>query len=182
VRRHWFLDVAKTRNDRLVVSQEFDKDLRMLKQAILEPVDQNRFETGIASLLFLLGFCPAVQVETNSPDLIVTTPAGKLVVLECTIKIADFNSKLGKLVDRRGIAAKALQRSHHNYEVHAVLVSAQPRDQIAVDEKELREQKVILLTKDDLTASFDRVRFPSDPDQLLNDAAARQMPTTIVPS
>lgn len=174
VRRHWFLDSAKARNSRLIAVQHFDKDIRMIKQAILEnATDSGRFEKGIAALLFLLGFTPSLQMETDSPDLVVTTPAGKLVIVECTTRIADFSAKLGRLVDRRGSLSKALQASNHYSRVDAALVCALPKDQIATHTDELKNHQIILISKEDLVAAFDRLRFPNDPDEMLDQAVAQ---------
>ncbi|TAM27238.1 MAG: hypothetical protein EPN62_00170 [Candidimonas sp.] len=173
VRRQWFIDPAKASNNRLIAIQHFDTDLRMVRQALLEPTDSVRFEKGVAALLFLLGFTPVLQVETDSPDLVVTTPGGKLVIVECMIKIADFRSKLGKLVDRRGSLSKALQASGHYFHVDAVLVCAQPSDQIAFDTVELGTRQVILVTREDLASAFGRLRFPGSPDELLEKCFAR---------
>jgi hypothetical protein len=173
VRRNWFLDPAKARNYRLLAIQHFDKDLRMVRQAVLESNESAKFETGVAALLFLLGFSPAVQLETDSPDLVVTTPGGQLGIVECTMRIADFASKLGKVVDRRGSLTKSLQASGHTPQIAAALVCRLPRDQISAHQSELRAHNVILITGEDLTAMLARVRFPNDPDRLVADALAR---------
>lgn len=170
IRRHWFLDAKKARNSRLVAIQNFDKDLKMIKQAVLETPDSNKFENGVAALLFLLGFTPAVQLETDSPDIIVSTPAGRLVIIECTTRVADFSTKLGKLVDRRGSLVKSLQSSGHQGNIAALLVCRQPRDQIAASSEETRSNNVILVTKNELSKAFEQLRFYPDPDKLLSDA------------
>mgnify|MGYP003386702723 CR=1 FL=1 len=170
VRRQWFVDAAKARNRRWMAAQHFDADLQKTRNAVLAPVDSRRFEQGIASLLFLLGFSPVVPIETDAPDLIVTTPGGQLVLVECTTRIADFSSKMGKLVDRRGSLSKALSSARHPSEILAVLICATEKDQIATPNDELQEQKVLLLTKEDLVASFDRVRHQTDPDTLVTAA------------
>jgi hypothetical protein len=172
VRRQWFLDQSKARNSRLVALQHFDKDLRMVKQAVFQTTDSERFEKGVAALLFLLGFSPVLSVETNAPDIVVTTPAGRLVVVECTTRIADFNSKLGKLVDRKGALSKALETSSHYSRVDAVLVCSLPRGQIVVDAADLDGHQVILITKQEIEAAFDRLRFPNNPDELLDQGVA----------
>jgi hypothetical protein len=173
VRRHWFIDPAKARNNRLLAVQHFDKDLRMIKQAVLESTDSVKFEHGVAALLFLLGFTPSVQLETDAPDLIVTTPGGKLAIVECTIRISDFAAKVGKLVDRRGALSKQLSASGHPSQVAAVLICRLPRDQIAAQADELRTHNIILLAGDDLLREFDNVRMHSDPDNMLETALAR---------
>lgn len=172
VRRQWLVDATKARNHRLVAIQNFDKDLKRIRQAVLENADSAKFENGIAALLFLLGFSPSVQIETDSPDLVVATPFGRIALVECTIKIADFSEKVGKLVDRCGALTKALQASRHPAKVAAVLVCRQPRDQIAAQVEELRTHNVILLTREDLEAGFEQLRIPNDPDKMLNDAEA----------
>lgn len=173
VRRQWFADPAKARNNRLIAVQHYDKDLRMLRQAVLEPSDAMRFEVGVATLLFLLGFSSAVQLETDSPYVVVTTPGGKLVIVECTIRVADFASKLGKLVDRRGSLSKAMQKSGYPAQVDAVLVCGLPRDQIAAQSAELEMHRTILITREELVAAFERVWSPSDPDQMIDAGVAQ---------
>jgi hypothetical protein len=170
VRRHWFVDSAKSPHDRLIAIQHFDGELRMIKKAVLESVDSGRFEKGIAALLFLLGFTPVLQLESDSPDIVVATPSGRLLIVECTIKIADFGVKLGKLVDRRASLVKALQVSMHYSRVDAALVCALPKDQIAMRADDVIAHKVILVTKEELMLAFDQVRFPSNPDEMIDTA------------
>lgn len=170
VSRQWFLDPAKARNNRYLALQHFDKDLRMVKQGLFEAPDQAKFELGVAALLFLLGFTPVVALETDSPDLVVTTPGGRLVVVECTTKISDFASKLGKLVHRRGALSEALGASGHPDQVSAALVCRLPRDQIAAQSHELVAQGILLLTREDLESGLERLRFPNNPDRMLDEA------------
>ena len=172
VRRQWFIDPTKARNNRLLAVQHFDADLKMVREAVLETSDSKRFEHGIAALLFVLGFSPSVQIETDAPDLIVSTPIGKLVIVECTTRIADFAAKVGRLVDRRGALTKYLTASGHPADIAAVLICRLPRDQIAVHEAELRSAKIILLARGDLEEGLNRVRVFNDPDRILDDALA----------
>ena len=173
VRRQWFVDPAKARNNRYLAVQHFDKELRMVRQAVLESPDSVKFEHGVAALLFLLGFTASVQLETDAPDLVVTTPGGKLTIVECTLRTSDIATKLGKLVDRRGSISKYLAASGHPAEVNAVLVCRSPRDQLPAQAHEASQNKVILLTNEDLLSAFDRVRLPGDADDILAGAIAR---------
>lgn len=170
VRRQWFLDPTKARNNRFMAVQHYDIELRKIRSAVLESPESAKFEQGVTALLFLLGFSPVLQLETDSPDIIVTTPAGQLVLVECTTKISDFSAKLGKLVDRRGSLSKVLAGAGHPPEILATLICRSPRDQIAAHEDELRSHKVLLLTREDLQNSFDRVRHPEDPDKVVVEA------------
>jgi len=172
VRRQWFVDPDKARNSRLFAIQHFDKDLRMIRSAVFETTESAKFERGVAALLFLLGFTPAIPLETDSPDIVATTPGGRVVIVECTTKVADFVSKVGKLVDRRTSLVRALTENHHPHPVSAALVCRVPREQIANQDQALRHG-IILLTSEDLAAAFDRTLVPGDPDALLQEALAR---------
>lgn len=171
VRRQWLIDPTKARNNRFLAVQHFDADLRKIREAVLESPESRKFEHGVASLLFVLGFSPVVQIETDSPDLIVSTPGGRLIIVECTLRIADVAEKVGKLVDRRGSLEKALAKSGHSSPVLAALVCRLPRDQIAAQDENIKAQKVLLLSNDDLISSLNRVRHPVDPDQLFQTAS-----------
>lgn len=173
VRRRWFDDPDKAVNSRYVATQLFDKDLKQLKLALLESTDSARFEQGVASLLYLLGFSSAIQVETQAPDIIVTTPGGKLAIVECTTKISDFQNKLGKLVDRRNALMTKLEGTGHNLQVGAFLACGLPKAQIAVEERLLAQHQVTLLSRDDIGLAFDQLRTPTSPDEMLDQAAAR---------
>jgi len=173
VRRQWFLDRQKARNNRLLATQLFDKDLRMVRHALLEATDATKFEQGVASMLFLLGFSAAVQLETDAPDVIVTTPGGRLAIVECTTRVADFAAKVGELVDRRGALSKHLTAAGDPSPVTSILVCRLPRDQIASHRDQLQAHKIILVAGEDITAAFDQVRFPNDPDKILDEALAR---------
>jgi hypothetical protein len=168
IRRQWFLDPGKARNSRLVATQLFDNELRRLQKVIFDNNDSREFEKGIASLAFLLGFSSAQQIESDAPDLIVTTPSGRVALVECTLKTADFTSKLGKLVDRRQALSKAFESNRHHAQIYAILICALPRDQIKHDPAELSEHSVALVTKEDLSTAFNQLRHPVVPDKMFD--------------
>jgi hypothetical protein len=174
VRRQWFQDPKKTRNDRVTVVQQFDVDLKRIRHALLEqPTDSTKFELGVAALFFMLGFSPMVQIETESPDLVVVTPGGRIAIVECTLRIADYFTKRGKLVDRRGALLQTLRAGGHRAEIFAILVCALPRDQIATDPVDLAPNNVILFSKETLQEGFARLRGHIDPDLFLSEVQTR---------
>jgi len=172
VRRQWVLDSAKSQNLRMLAMQHFDADIRKVRQALFDSTDSAKFESAVAAILYLLGFNPAVQLESDAPDLVVTTPGRKLALVECTTRIADFHAKLGKLVDRRSSLGKSLAGSGHPSEVHALLVCRLPRDQLAAQASEVQAHNIILVTREDLELAMYRVRYLNDPDAMLDTAAA----------
>lgn len=170
VRRQWIIDPSKAGNNRLIAIQSFDKDLKRIKDAVQVTADSTKFEHGVAALLFLLGFAPCVQIETDSPDIIVQTPNGRIVLIECTLRIADFHSKIGKLVDRRGRLARELERSGHAHSIASVLICRLARDRVAAHAKDLVSHKTILITEEELSDFFEKVRYHNNPDKLIEDA------------
>ncbi len=169
VRRHWFLDPSKAPNLRYAAVQQFDADLRMIRRGLLDDPDPKRFEIAISALLFLLGFSPSVQLETDSPDLIVATPLGRLVVVECTTRVADVASKIGKLVDREALQRK-LRADNAGAEVSAALVCRVSRDQIAAQTDNLKALRIILVSAEDITAGLNRAWATNNPDDILDQA------------
>lgn len=179
IRRHWFIDQEKSVNPRYVATQLFDRELKQLRQSVFpETSDTNkndaaRFEKGISSLLFMLGFAVGIQVETDAPDLILSSPSGKLSLIECTLRPTDFRAKLEKLVARRTALTSRLESTGHNVGVIAILVCGAPRAQLNVDEKHLIQSKVLLLCREDIEKAFYRIRNPVDPEELLRDAVSK---------
>lgn len=170
IRRQWFTDPDKALNTRYVATQFFDKELKQLRQALLDSTDSVKFEQAVASLLYLLGFSTAIQVETQAPDILVSSPTGKLAIFECTTKISDFQSKLGKLVDRRNALLASLNAMGNVHRVDAFLVCGLPKSQIAAEEKLLTQHRVTLLSRENLADALIRLRTPTSPDEMLDQA------------
>ena len=168
VRRQWILDSNKARNNRFLAVKHYDSDLKMIKNAILQDKDSDRFERGVSALLFMLGFSPSLQIETDSPDLIVTTPHGRLMIVECTIRVSDFSAKIGKLVNRRVSLSKFLNDSGHPANPVAILVCRLPRDEISTATKDVLLNNVILFCGDDLNRFLLELRNLTNPDQLID--------------
>lgn len=173
IRRQWIIDPDKAINPRYVATQLFDKDLKQLKQALFDSSDSVRFEQGVSSLLFILGFAPAIQVETQAPDILLQSPSGRLALIECTLKTADFQTKVGKLVDRRNALRKHFESIGSPYRVDAFLVCGTPDAQIAYRKDDLTKQEISLLTKENIEQAFNGIRTPQSPDQMLETAARK---------
>jgi hypothetical protein len=172
IRRQWILDPQKARNSRFISVNQFDADLRMVRQALFDTPDGRKFEQGVATLLHIIGFAAAMPLETDSPDIVVATPAGQLVVVECTTRLADFASKSGRLVERRAALSKSLAEMNLPSQVTAALVCRLRREEVSVSEKDLRDRKVLLFTAEDIESGLMRSKFMVDTDALLQQAIA----------
>ena len=173
VQRQWILDQSKARNTRFLAMQYFDKDLKMMKRYLLESAngkESARFEESVAALLFLMGFTPAIPLETDAPDLIVTTPSGRIVLIECTLKVADLSTKIGKLVDRRESLTRVLENSGHQTRVIGVLVCGMLRKNMVFGGTDLKALGIVAVAQEELKEAVERLWFPTDPDEILDRA------------
>jgi hypothetical protein len=181
VRRHVVVDRSRARTVRLAAALALDPGLEQLRASLRssgKDRDSARFEKAVAMLLFLHGFTPTPHVDTDAPDLLVATPGGRLVLVECTLKVSDFNGKVSKLAVRRNRLISGLASKGHTADVHAVLVCASPKEEIVgVDEIELARQNVTLLAGEALARALDDVQTPRDPDELLVRASAALVET-----
>jgi hypothetical protein len=173
VQRQWFGHPAKSPNERLLAAQCFDQELKQIRHCLFDGSQPEKFELAVAALAFLRGYSPAVQLETDSPDILLTTPGGQLVLVECTLQTRDVHSKVGKLVDRRHAITDALAAAKLSRPVLAILVTRQQRDQIAMSDDEFRSRRVCLVTRHELEEHFRAVGFPHDPDHEVSSAFDR---------
>jgi hypothetical protein len=173
VRRHWFVDPDKATNVRYVATQALDRDLKQLRSSLLETTDAARFERAVAALLYLLGFSPSSVLETQAPDLLVSSPSGALAIVECTTRISDFGAKSGKLVDRKHVLQAQLEASGHSIRVHAFLVTPQTRAQVSAEVERLQALGITLLCREEILEGLNRTRWPGNPDKMLEDSERR---------
>lgn len=172
VQRHWFSDPSLSRNIRYTATQEFDTDLRMIKKR-LESSDSRVFEKAVAALIFLLGFAPLMMLETDAPDIIAVSPAGQVVLVECTIKTTDAEAKIGNLVARRESLKSAFLRGNFSNPIISLLVCQCERSHIHASDAAIASNDVILLTKEDLTQYVVNAQHPVDADEISAKALTR---------
>ena len=167
VRRQFFEDILKVPNRRLFAISVFDNELKKLRKDLTETNNSDHFEKAVNSLAYILGFSGCIMNETDAPDIILSTKNHNLVLIECTLKTADFNNKLGKLVDRKNTLIELLKKAGDNRKVHCYLVCGQLESAIVHDANVLINHSIVLLTKDSLLNLLENLRFPQEPDELL---------------
>lgn len=173
IRRQFFEDTSKSPNRRYLAITCFDKDLKRLKQTLTESFDAPRFEIAINALAYMLGLSGTQVPETNAPDLVLSTPDDNIVIIECTLRIADFGTKLGKLVDRRNSLRSLLEAVKENRKVYAYLICGLSDKDIVYDINSLANNNVTLLTRESLEKLLDQVKLPIDIEKLLLEDESR---------
>lgn len=166
VRRQFYDDVQRAPNRRLAAFEKFDVNLKMLKRALNE-TDSTSFEIGVNSLAYLLGFSGSVINENDAPDILLASPDENIVLIECTTRIKDFSTKLGKLVDRKNSLLSLLRETNDSRKVYSYLVCGLPKSHITYNKAELAKHKVTLLTKESIDSLLNELKFPKDIEQLL---------------
>ena len=181
VRRQWFSDPSRSTNPLYVATQHFDKDFRQLRKAIFDGNDADKFEKAVASLVFILGFSSALQVESDAPDILMMAPSGRLVLLECTIRIADFTAKAGKLADRKNELQNCLRSQNDLRDVMAVLVCRQSSSNPTLHTSELKSKGIHLLSREGLEDALIRISSPPHADELLDEIVSSPWPQAQTP-
>ena len=173
-------DVSILPNERRMIVELNDPGLaRMLEvvTTIRERDDKlrNEFESIVAVLLYMLGF-EAVRIGgtrklTDGPDIYASTPAGELLVIECTSG-AFSEEKLGKLMARTKDARAKLDQlpdGQNGFNVTAAMVTPRTREELGDTLAKAEKQGVLVLCGPELLAGFDRTRFYPNADQILKE-------------
>lgn len=173
VARQWFHDSSRSRSARHLSMIQFDPDLKGLRAALFTNNDSRDFEKAVGCVAYLAGLATALPLQSRTPDLVAATPRGRQLVIECTLAISDFSTKMGKLVDRCNALRKSLAANDlTSAEVVGVLVCRQPSDQIARDNIELQRHRILLVTGEDLERALVGSWHTVDADLVVDKAVA----------
>ncbi len=170
----WIGDPGSVPNLRYALHATFDPGLNVLRRYLWDEDHHQKFsrdfETGVAALLFMLGFSVEAlsgKPLENGPDLVASTPAGELILVECTVGQLNKDGKLGKLADRAASVRQSLQVAGHNpVRVLPVIVSARPLAVLA-DTSLAHSLGIGVLTREDLQTALESARTPQDADRIV---------------
>ena len=164
-------DVKRPNSVRGQVIAALDKDFTKLKAQVFETKGKE-FEYGVASLLFLMGFS-ATQAgggskQEDAPDIVAVTQSGSVLVIECTSTTLNHEGKLSKLSRRRRAVQDAFAaQGGESRIVLSVIVSQLTREELASDLRAAADARVLVISREDLVAAFERLHEHSDPDELV---------------
>lgn len=169
----WFHDQTRSQNPRRAVFESADPELKVLEAFLGDPPpkESRDVEFAVSWLCWMLGFSPAHfganKKMTDMADVIVATPQGNYLVIECTIGLLNSNSKLAKLVERTEVVRKNLRLSNYDHaRVHPMLVTTKTSDEVRAELDNARRLGIIVLTRDDIPALVNRTRSLPDADTL----------------
>lgn len=175
VRQHyWIMDPSKILNPHRAAYEAFDSNFVALKEVIANPKDAKNLEKAVCCLLWMLGFS-VTQIDGlpkihSAVDLIAVTPKGHYVVIECTTGLLKEDNKLPKLHDRAVAVRKQLATTGNNsLNVLPVLVTSKKRDEIKMELEPADKHGILVMTRENLDAAFERLIVYPYPDQLYDD-------------
>jgi len=164
-----FADPHSLPNPLRMIVELVDPGCARLDKILTAPAKRQSedFETGIAWLLQLLGFT-AIHVSglsnmTDEPDILVASPSGAVLIVECTIGVPD-DDKLTMLISRT-VRMRELQQSQNgttSSEVIPLLVTPRSRDELVGIRAKADKHGIILLCRAEITDAVERTQFPPD--------------------
>jgi Holliday junction resolvase len=176
---YWIADPRAAQNPLRSVHHAFDNNLEVLRELIdrseKKGADARDLEMAMSWLLWLLGFSPTriggTGKTSDAPDLIAATPAGNLVVIECTTGILKEDSKLSHLFQRAEKVRQSLAASGSQHlRVLPVIVTTKTRDEVKSELDQAYKLGVLVATREDLPKLIDRTIFFPDPNGLYTEA------------
>jgi hypothetical protein len=181
---HWYIaDPTTSQNSRRVVVESFDPSLAILTEFLgrlrSKGHDARDFEVAVSWLFWMLGFS-TVQLGSTTrtqdfADLILVTPQGQFVIIECTTGLLRADNKLPNLIARYATVRQRLDQSNNGHvKLLPIMVSALPRAELQADlEQAERLGGVLVLAKDQLDQITLNTITASNPDALFSEAEKR---------
>ncbi len=173
---YWIADPAAAHGLRMASLLVFDEQLSKFDQLLTwnDPKGRNsrEFELGVGWLFWLMGLAP-LQLDPagrnqDSPDLVVASSAGEILVVECTVGLLKAENKLAKLVARSQLMRSTFSAKGLNNRVTPVIVSAMPRSQLAGDVAAASEHGVAVVAKEDIVNLREKCNLPLAPEQAVD--------------
>lgn len=172
----WVRDSQKHLNPRYAIHQVFDEDMKLLKMMLLKPEsDKSDTFEGVVSVLYnLLGFSvvsygrlPKLQ---EGPDIIAVTPAGKIVVIECTLGLPNKKDKLAKLVQRTTLVKeKLIAAGYGHLQIQAAIVTPLSRNEVVADLEDASKHNIAVICREDIERLLYRVDLFPNPENLFQE-------------
>jgi hypothetical protein len=176
---YWVADPSTVPNARRAVYELVDNQLESLNEVLTRSEyrgrDARELETGVAWLLWMLGFSVAHLGRSprtqDAADLVATTPAGHFVIIECTTGLLKADHKLPRVVQRAENARRQLAESGNRHlRVLAAIVTSKTRGEAMADIEQAEKLKVLVITREDLEQSSIRTLWLPNADQIFEQA------------
>ena len=176
-------DLRNSQNPRKASLEVFDDRLEVLRDFLFEeqkPRKESRdFEFGVAWLMWMLGFSVAQAGGTSrtsdAADIIATTPKGNFLIVECTTRLLNAESKLAKLVERTEAVRRRIESTGHSHlKLLPVIVTAKSMDEVRADLEQAQKLGVTVVAKERLLELLQQTIVAEDADIIFDQWEAIQ--------
>ncbi|KAA1175287.1 hypothetical protein FP026_29500 [Rhizobium tropici] len=192
VQNHGFIaDPNNFQNNRRAAYEVFDRRLSTLNEFLFRPVTKGiqarDFEAAVSFLLWMLGFNPVLlglfpKIQ-DGPDILVTSPLGDYLVIECTLGLLKANDKLASVVQRSTLVRQALEKCGHSHlRVIPVMVSCLTREELKAEAEDADRNGVFVISREGLEEGIQLSLIAPNPNKIfdlaLSSMAAGQTKST----
>lgn len=175
----YIVDPKNFPNDRRAVFEQFDPEFSTLKEWIFRPMTKGMqardFEAAVSWIAWMLGFNTALlglfQKVQEAPDVILSTPKGHYMVVECTIGMLKVENKLATVI-RRAIELKERLVSNGNSHLNVLPVMVTPLtlENVKAEIEAAERHGVVVITREWLEAALERTIASPDADAIYEEA------------
>lgn len=177
----WIIDPNNHQNPRRSAYEVFDKELKKLTEVLFRQPGKGArsddFETAISLLLWIHGFSIAL-IGTSSipelkegPDILVMTPSGNVIVVECTMGMLKEDNKLPKVVARANQVREQLEKSGNAHlAVLPAMVTSLPRANVEAELPRAAELGVYITTREGIEEALRTSFLLPDADRTFHEA------------
>lgn len=168
----WLRDESHVSNIYRLAYESYDPDLKKMNHLIVHQMEKGdnarELEAAFSWLAWMLGFgvIKAGTQKENSADLLLSTPAGHIAVVEVTSGHLKAD-KVSKLHERTSVLRRKIQQQNSkNIRIIPVMVTSMSREDIIGDLPNAERLEILILTKDELDQYIKETRTPANADAL----------------
>lgn len=174
------VDGAASQNSQRVVFEAFDPNLAMLRQFLGSGGERRdnarKVEPAIAWLSSLLGFqvmhLGGVEQTQDAVDVVASTPAGHVALIECTTGILKTD-KVGNLLARAEMVRQSLRGAGSTAaKVIPVMVTTMPRSHVQPGVEAAVSAGVLVICQEDIERQLRQTVLKPDAEALYSRAEA----------
>jgi hypothetical protein len=140
-----------------------------------ERKDARDFESGISWLFWMLGFSPAniggTKLTENAADLVLASPGGNIVVIECTTGLLRAENKLANLYERTQKARRSIQAlGGSETRVLAIIVTLKFKSDVTAELEQAERHGILVLAREDIESAMRQTRELPNADRFYAEA------------
>jgi hypothetical protein len=155
----WLANPRTLPNPNRAAFEQYDPSLSTLQEFLSDAprkgFDAHDVEFAVSWLLWMQGFRPAViganRRTRDAPDLLVTSPGGHFLVVECTTGPLKADHKLSRVHERAISLRRRLNDSGHSHlRVLPAIVTTLRRDEVKADIEQAERLGILVVTREEL--------------------------------